>query len=245
MANTGAPPPGWENVVFDFGSGGADFGGFGEGFGESGFSSFFEMLFGGGGGGFRARGGPGGGRAPRQRGRDRESTIRLSLEDMARGGERTLELADPQTGEHRTLKVNIPAGVLPGQRIRLAGQGEPGIGGPAGDLLLIVEAQPHDRFKLEGRDLHVEVPVTPWEAALGGQARVRTLDGDVTIKLPAGSSSGRQIRLRGKGMPSPKDKGDLYATIRIVVPSELSAEERELFEKLAEVSSFDPQHAAG
>lgn len=236
---TGTPPPGWENIQFDVGEGG--FGGFG-GFdsGESGFSSFFEMLFGGrSGGAGQSWGGFGGGRAraPR-RGQNRESRIRLRLEDLAAGGERTIELSDPLTGERRTLSVKIPKGVRPGQKIRLAGQGEKGNDG-AGDLYLKVELEPHPRFSVNGFDLKTTLPVTPWEAALGGEARVDTLAGPVDVKLPSGSSSGRKIRLRGRGLPRPDGgAGDLYVRLHIVLPKDLSSEERKLFSQLAEVSSF-------
>lgn len=234
---TGSPPPGWESIQFDFGDGG--FGGFGTG--SSGFSSFFEMLFGAQGtGGGPSWGGFGGGRprgAPR-RGQDRESRIRLRLEDLVAGGERTIELSDPLTGERRTLSVKIPKGIRPGQKIRLAGQGDKGAA-DSGDLFLVVELEPHPRFSVKGHDLETTLPVTPWEAALGGEARVDTVSGPVTVKLPPGSSSGRKIRLRGRGLPRPEgDAGDLYVRLHIVLPKDLSSEERDLFSKLAEVSRF-------
>lgn len=233
----GSVPPGFEG--FDFGQGGGfDFGGGG---GSGGFSSFFEMLFGGRGpGGQGGRGGAGGFRMP---GTDVEAKLSLGLEEAAKGGRRQLTLGDPRTGSSRQVDVRIPAGVRPGQKIRLAGQGSPGPGGgPAGDLFLIVELQPHPDYRLEDRDLHVVVPVTPWEAALGGTAAVPTLDGPVRIKVPAGSSSGRKIRLRGKGFPNPRGaSGDLLAEMRIVVPETLTPQEEELFRKLAEVSDFGPK----
>jgi curved DNA-binding protein len=113
------------------------------------------------------------------------------------------------------------------------------MGGPAGDLYLKIEVESDPRFRVEGSDLHTAVPVAPWEAALGGDAEVQTLDGTVRVKIPAGSSSGRRIRLRGRGLPqSGGEKGDLLAEIRIMVPEKLSDRERELFESLAEASSF-------
>jgi curved DNA-binding protein len=253
---TGAPPPGWEGIHFDFGdlggrggrggrTGGFDFGGGG----DSEFSSFFEMLFGGagpgggrrsasgagfgfGGQGFRGAGGAGGGHT--------EATLTLSLDEAVRGGQREITLADPNTGQRKTLSVKIPEGVRAGQKIRLAGQGQPSLdGGPAGDLYLKIEIEPDPRFRVEGSDLHTTVAVAPWQAALGGDAEVQTLDGAVRVKIPAGSSSGRKIRLRGRGLPKKGgDKGDLLAEIRIVVPETLSERERELFEQLAEASSF-------
>lgn len=235
----GGTPPGWEGVHFDFGQGG----GFGGG-GSGDFSSFFDMLFGGGrpgargragGAGFQGFGGQGFGG-----GADTEATIRLSLEDAVRGGQREITLSDPNTGQRKTLSVRIPPGVRAGQRIRLAGQGQPGMdGGQAGDLYLRIEIEPDPRFRVEGSDLHTTVPVTPWEAALGGEAEVQTLDGPVRVKIPPGSSTGRKIRLRGKGLPQAGgERGDLIAEIRVMVPEKLSERERELFEQLATDSSF-------
>ncbi len=245
---TGAPPPGWEGVQFDFGQG-AGAGGFG---GASGFSDFFEMLFGqagmGGMGGFRGAGTAGfgrrpGGRPAPRRGSDQEASISLTLDEAAHGGRRELTLTDPASGETKTLAVKIPPGVKPGGRIRLSGQGLPGAGGgPAGDLYLRIEVLPHPRLQLEGTNLLAVVPIAPWEAALGGEAEIPTLNGSARIKIPPGTSSGRRIRLRGKGFPRPKgEAGDLYAELRIVVPEEATATEKELYEKLKEVSGFDPR----
>ncbi len=254
---TGAPPPGWENIQWDFGEGGGfDFGGdFGNlGGGGSGFSSFFDMLFGGGApGGRGGRGagvrwttaGPGGrpGAGWSQQGGDMEARLGLSLEEAASGGAREITLTDPSSGERKTLSVRIPPGVRAGQRIRLAGKGAPGLGGGApGDLLLRVELEPHAAFRVEDGDLHVALPVAPWEAALGGEAEVRTLNGPVRVKIPAGSSTGRKIRLRGRGMAKAGgEKGDLYAEIRVVLPETLSPREKELYEELAKVSNFQPR----
>jgi curved DNA-binding protein len=243
---TGAPPPGWEGVHFDFGNMGGGQGGFGGG-GE--FSSFFDMLFGGAGPGRRGRGGAGfpgfggGGQGGfTGAGNDSEATITISLEEAVRGGKREIALSDPGTGQRKTLSVKIPEGVRAGQRIRLSGQGQPGMGGgPAGDLYLRIEIEPDPRFRVEGADLHTALPVTPWQAALGGDAEVQTLGGPVRVKVPAGSSSGRKIRLRGRGLSQAGgEKGDLLAEIRVMVPEKLSERERELFEQLAEASSFRP-----
>jgi curved DNA-binding protein len=127
----------------------------------------------------------------------------------------------------------------------LAGEGGQGAaGGPSGDLFLRVHLRPHPRFRLDGRDLHVTVPVTPWEAALGAVVEVPTLDGTAKVKVPAGSSSGRRLRLRGQGFPGPRGgHGDLYVSVKIVVPKRLGDEERELFERLASVSRFRPRGA--
>ena len=258
---TGAPPPGWENFRWDFGQGGQggggfegfDFGGMGDMGGGEGFSSFFEMLFGDaarGRRGGRRRGGPagagfggGGGGFGGGSGADTEATIQLSVEEAVRGGSREITLVDPATGQRRTLSVRIPEGIRPGQRIRLAGQGQTGSdGAPAGDLFLRVELEPDPRFRIEGSDLHTTVPVTPWEAALGGEAEVETPQGRLRVRIPPGSSSGRKIRLRGKGLAQAGgargDKGDLLAELRIVVPEHLTERERALFEQLAADSEF-------
>jgi curved DNA-binding protein len=139
--------------------------------------------------------------------------------------------------------VNIPAGVAEGQRIRLAGQGGEGSGGAtAGDLYLIVRLAPHPRYRVEGRDITVELRLAPWEAALGASVTVEAPGGEAKLRVPPGTSSGRRLRLRGRGLPNPKGKpGDLYAEAKIVVPPRLEPKERELFEQLASVSSFDPR----
>ena len=251
-AAQGQTSPGFEGVHFDFGSGG--FGGFSPGEGEQ-FGSFFDILehmFGGGRaqpggrrsggmGGFGRSGGMGG-REWSAAGSDHEARLRLRLEEAAEGGKRRLTLADPDTGSARTFMVNIPKGILSGQRIRLSGQGGKGMGGgQAGDLYLSVEIEPHPYFRLEGRDLYTTLQVAPWEAALGARVTMRTLDGSVRVKVPEGSSSGRKIRLRGKGYLGPDGPGDLYAEIQVVVPEKLSSEERRLFEELAEASHFKPR----
>ena len=242
---TGAPPPGWENVHFDFGGGGFDFGDLGGmGGGSDRFSSFFEMLFGGGGPGARrgaGAAGPGGfGGFGSQAGGNSEATLPLTLEEALRGGMREISLTDPNTGQRRNLSVKIPAGVRSGQKIRLAGQGGPGFGGGGpGDLLLKIEIQPDPRFRVEGSDIHTTVAVSPWEAALGGEAEVETPAGPVRVRIPAGSSSGRKIRLRGRGLSQAGgEKGDLLAEIRIMVPEQLTDRERELYEQLAEASEM-------
>jgi curved DNA-binding protein len=218
--------------------GSSDFGGFGggdgQGFGDgAGFSDFFESFFGGRPGG-SARGFEG----FSTRGGDQEAALEVTLEEAARGGKRKFSLADG-----RDFEVRIPPGVRDGQKIRLAGQGGEGSsGGPAGDLYLRVRIKPHPRFRREGDDLVVEIPVAPWEAALGATVPVPTLDGSAKVKVPGGSSSGRRLRLKGEGMPGPGGrKGDLYANVKIVVPKKLKKRERELFEELAAASRFDPR----
>lgn len=240
----GAPPPGWEGFQFDFGGGDSRFE-FRSAGGGSGFSSFFDMLFGGAG----PQGFPGGGRrsnwSPPRRGRNHEVSLPLSLKNLAEGGPRTIEFLDRSNGRTRRLEVRIPKGVLPGQSIRLGGQGGKGAGGPDGDLLLRVEALPHPVFRRRDRDLHCDVPVSPWTAALGGKVRIPTLTGTAEARLPAGSSTGRKMRLRGRGLPNPKGPdGDLLAEIQVVVPTQLTDEEKALFEQLAETSAFEPAYDA-
>ena len=172
------------------------------------------------------------------RGGDAEATLELSLEEAARGGRRRISL-----GDGRDYEVNVPAGVQDGQRIRLAGEGRPGIGGgPPGDLFLRVRLRPHPRFRVDGPDLYADLPLTPWEAALGATVELPTLDATTKVKVPPHSSCGRKLRLRGQGLPGPAGKrGDLYATVKIELPKRLDRKERELFEQLAEVSKFDPR----
>ena len=206
--------------------------GFATGFGED--IDLDDLL----GGLFGGRAGRGWGPIP---GADQEAVIDLTVEEAYRGTRRSVTLEGG--GQTRTLQVTIPAGVTNGQRIRLAGQGGRGTeGAPAGDLYLIVRIAPHPRYRVEGRDLHVELPLAPWEAALGTTVAVETPDGEAKVKVPAGTSSGRRLRLRGRGLPNPKGTaGDLYAEARILVPRQLSAGERRLFEELAATSTFDPR----
>ncbi|MGP4001400.1 DnaJ C-terminal domain-containing protein [Streptomyces sp. 8N706] len=184
--------------------------------------------------------GAGGARGPVP-GADQEAELPLTVEEAYRGGRRRVTLGGPSW--QRSYEVNVPPGVTDGQRIRLAGQGGGGSGAaPAGDLYLRVRIQPHPQFRLEGRNVHVQLPVTPWEAALGATVPVPTPSGTAKVTVPEGSSSGRRLRLRGEGMPNPRGtNGDLYAELRIVVPPKLSDRERELFEQLAATSSFDPR----
>ncbi|MGV9698818.1 DnaJ C-terminal domain-containing protein [Streptomyces sp. NPDC003470] len=176
-------------------------------------------------------------------GADQEAELPLTVEEAYRGGRRTVTLAGP-TGQPRRYEVDVPPGVTDGQRIRLAGEGGQGSGdAAAGDLYLRVRIQPHPRFRLDGRDVYVQLPVTPWEAALGATVPVPTPGGGTAkVTVPAGSSSGRRLRLRGEGMPNPRGAdGNLYAELRVMVPSKLSDRERELFEELAATSSYDPR----
>jgi curved DNA-binding protein len=192
-------------------------------------------LFGGRGGGGPGGRGPGGG----IRGADQEADLTLSVEDAYRGGRRSISLAGPDG--HRTYEVDIPAGVTDGQRIRLAGQGGRGRGA-SGDLYLAVRIAPHPHYRLRGRDITVDLPLAPWEAELGATVPVETPGGEGTIRVPPGTSTGRRLRLRGRGMPAPAGPaGDLYAEAKVMVPPTPTERERELFEELAKVSTFDPR----
>jgi curved DNA-binding protein len=216
-------------------------GGFGGGgFGDGGFSfsggdiDLDDVLGGIFGGRTRRRWGP----IP---GADQEAELELTVEEAYRGTRRNVTLTGDDT--RRSFEVTVPAGVTDGQRIRLAGQGGRGSDGARdGDLYLIVRIAPHPRYRLEGRDLYVELRIAPWEAALGTSVPVDTPGGEVKVKVPAGTSSGRRIRLRGRGLPNPKGKaGDMFAEARIMVPPHLSRAERRLFEQLAAESDFDPR----
>lgn len=202
---------------------------FGQGFGGAGIN--IDDLFGdmfGGASGF----GP-------IAGADQEAELQLTVEEAYRGGRRQISL------DGRNYQVNVPAGVVDGQRIRLAGEGGRGSGdAPPGDLYLVVRIKPHARFRLDGRDITVDLPVSPWEAVLGATVAVRTPAGEAKVKVPPGSSTGRRLRLRGEGMPNPRGgNGDLYAEIKVMVPPKPTARERELFERLAAESTFDPRRS--
>jgi curved DNA-binding protein len=217
------PPPDW----FDrFGSGRA------EDLRDIDLSDLFESMgiFG------RARG-RSGGRGMQFPGEDYEVSARLTLEEAARGVERELRL------DGRTIRARIPRGATDGQRLRLAGKGGPGAnGGPPGDLYLQIVLEPHPLFRPSGHDLDIELPLAPWEAALGAEIEVPTLEGAVRMKVPAGAKSGQKLRLAGKGLPRPGGgAGDLYATLNIVVPPAASEHEKKLYEELRAASRFDPR----
>ena len=214
-------------------------------FGGGDFSDLFESLFGRRG---RQGWGPGagagagaGGNGFSMPGADHEAVLELTLEEAAAGGKRRISLDNGQD-----FDVTIPRGVRDGQRIRLAGQGSAGVGGgPSGDLFLRVRLKSHPRFRVDGRDLYVDLPVAPWEAALGAEVPVTTLSGSARVRVPAGSSSGRRLRLRGEGLPNANGPaGNLYAVLAIHVPKRLNKDERELFQQLADVSKYDPRRTA-
>ena len=175
-------------------------------------------------------------------GADQEAELTLTVEEAFRGGSRSITLSSPDGP--RSYDVTIPPGVSDGQRIRLAGQGGQGTGdAPPGDLYLVVRLAPHPRYRVEGRDLYVDLPLSPWEAALGARVAVETPGGEAKLRVPAGTSSGRRLRLKGRGLPNRRGPpGDLFAEARIMVPATLSKDERRLFEELARKSTFDPRH---
>ncbi len=170
-------------------------------------------------------------------GEDYETTVRIGLEEAFRGTERAFQL------DGHELRARIPRGATDGQRLRLRGKGGPGAnGGPSGDLYLQIALDPHPLYRVSGHDLEIEMPVAPWEAALGAQVEVPTLEGRVAVKVPAGSKGGQKLRLAGKGLPKPGGgAGDLYATLNIVVPGTLTEREKKLYEDLREASRFDPR----
>ncbi|SCZ52313.1 DnaJ C-terminal domain-containing protein [Thiohalomonas denitrificans] len=245
------PPPGWDSG-FEFSGGG--FTGAGRG-GEGDFSDFFENMFGAGspfGDSFRQR--PGGARGGfrRTRGEDHHAKVTIRLEDAYHGGEKLIHLDSPQVDPQgrvvtttRSLRVRIPPGVTEGRQIRLARQGSPGMaGGEAGDLYLEVHFEPHPLYRPEGKDLHLDLPITPWEAALGAKVQVPTLGGKVGMNIPEGSRSGQKLRLRGRGMPG-KPPGDQYVVLEIMTPPADTDAKREFYKKMAREMPFDPRAHLG
>lgn len=237
-----SPPPGWDSGYEFSGRGfGDEGGGFGGGFDHS---DFFESLF-----GRAAAGARGARRAAQQAGGDHHAKVMLDLEDAYRGAQRTISLRVPVMDDHghvtmqeRQLDVNIPKGIREGQHLRLAGQGGPGHGGAAaGDLYLEIAFKPHRLFRVDGRDVYVDLPVAPWEAALGASVTVPTPDGSVELSVPPRSSAGRKLRLKGKGLPG-KTPGDFYAAIQIVLPPADSTTAQDAYRAMAEAfPSFNPR----
>jgi curved DNA-binding protein len=177
------------------------------------------------------------GRGP-VRGADTEAELPVTLEEAFHGTRRRID-----RGQGRHVDVTIPPGVVDGQRIRLAGQGSGGMrGGPAGDLYLVAHLMPDHRYRVSGRDVTVDLPVAPWEAALGATVPVKAFGRTLRVAVPPGSSGRRRLRLHGQGLPNPRGRpGDLFAEITIAVPAALDAVERRLFQQLAEASSFNPR----
>lgn len=240
------PPPGWD-AGFEF-SGGPEAS-------EHDFSDFFETLFGRG-----RRPGSGGFSSQSQhfrthfsqRGEDHHARVVIDLADAINGTTRSLTLRAPELDEtghlalrSRTLNVKIPKGVTDGQQIRLKGQGSPGSGGaPAGDLYLTVEFAPDPLYRVDGSDIYLELPVAPWEAALGASVKTPTPSGAVNLKIPPGSSQGRKLRVKGRGIPS-NPPGDFYAVLQIALPAADTAEAREVYEDMARKLAFDPRAKFG
>lgn len=238
------PPPGWDE--------GYEFHGRGEGpedFGAHDHSDFFESLFG------RAARSAGARRGPPMsfRGEDHHAKVTIDLEDAFTGARRGITLRMPAFDaqgrgvmQERTLDVAIPKGIREGQQLRLAGQGGPGLGeGPAGDLFLEIEFKPHPRYRVDGRDLYVDLPLAPWEAALGASVPLVTPDATIELTIPAGSAAGRKLRLKGRGIPG-DPAGDLYAVVAIVLPAADTDAARRAYEALKQAAgaAFNPRSGA-
>lgn len=233
------PPPDWDG-------GFQQQGGF-AGAESAHFSDFFESIF----GQASAQGGFGGGGAGYQaRGEDHHAKILIDLEEAIEGSERGITLQAPEVDEQgrvhnrqRTLNVRIPKGVRPGQQIRLAGQGSPGFGGgPNGDLYLEVDFNAHSLYTIEEGDLYLDLPLAPWEAALGGKVRVLTPAGAVSLNIPAGTKAGAKMRLKGRGLPG-KPNGDLFAVVKIALPPADTDRAKELYKQMEDELAFNPRAA--
>jgi curved DNA-binding protein len=237
------PPPDW-NEGFEF------HGGEFTGATAEEFSDFFDTLFG------RGAGGGGFSRSSRQgfraRGEDTYAKILIDLEDAYTGKSRAVTLEHTEIGpdgrpstKQRTLNVRIPKGVRQGQHIRLAGQGSPGIGGgESGDLYLEVEFRPHRYYRVEGRDVFIDLPVAPWEAALGSTVKVRTPSGYVDLTIPPNSANGRKLRLRGKGIPA-KQPGDLFVVLNVALPKADTEAAKAAYEDFRQAVDFKPRADIG
>ncbi len=236
------PPPGWD-AGFEFRGGGYT------DMGNHDYSDFFSSLFGQESNGDFRQSRQGG---YARRGQDHHARILIDIEDSVRGATRSMTLQRPVvdadghvTTRSRQLNVSIPRGIKGGQKIRLTGQGDAGQGGqPAGDLYLEVEFRPHPYYRAEGADLYLDLPIAPWEAALGASVRVPTPTGTVDMKIPAGATSGQRLRLKGKGLPA-KPPGDLYAVLQIVVPAAKDERARQLYQEMASQLSFNPRQGLG
>lgn len=235
------PPPNW-NQGFDFGRGGQ-----GAGANTGDFSDFFESMFGAAAGGRRGSG-TGGRRGMHTAGQDHHAKVVVDLEDSYRGAQRTITLRVPladafgrNATQERTLDVRIPKGVREGQQLRLTGQGAPGIGqGTPGDLYLEIAFAPHRIFRVDGRDVSLDLPLAPWEAALGSTVSVPTPDGAVQMTIPANSAGGKKLRLKGKGIPG-TPPGDLYVNIVIVLPPATSTDARNAYLAMEKAIDFNPR----
>jgi curved DNA-binding protein len=244
------PPPGWNpGQASGGGAGGTHFGG-GQGFDHS---DFFDAIFRGMGGGPQGRGGfedMRGGRGFDMHGQDQHAKIQIDITDSYSGATRKLQLRMPVESESglamqdRTIEFVIPKGIRAGQHIRLAGQGAPGMGqGGAGDLYLDVEFLPHALYRAEGHDVYMTLPVAPWEAALGAEVEAPTPTGEVELKIPPGSASGRKLRLKGRGLPG-KTPGDFYFVLQVVLPAAETDAAKQAYEDMAAAfKAFRPRAA--
>lgn len=212
------------------------------------FSDFFESLFGR--EGFR-QGWQNQRQAYHERGEDIQYVLEIDLEEAFHGGKRRIELVVPEFDEKgylrektKTIDIKIPRGVITGQQIRLRGQGGPGRGGPNGDLYLTIKIKPHKHYQVDGRDLSLTLPITPWEAALGAKIVVPTLSGKIEIKIPANSQTGNKLRIKGRGLID-HHPGDLYVVLQVVVPPVKTEEEKQLFQQMAEKIPFKPRENLG
>lgn len=232
------PPPDWDSG-FEFSEG---FGG-----NENAYSDFFESIFGHNRGGFDSRH-----TGFKGRGQDHHARILIDLEDAYNGATRDITLHAPQLDSNgrvstrdRSLKVKIPRGVRQGQHIRLSGQGMPGIGGgKPGDLYLEIDFHRHRLYRVDGRDVYMELPVTPWEAALGAKLNIPTPVGSVSLSIPQGSQSGRKMRLKGRGIPA-SPPGDMFVTLRVVLPEARSDSDRKVYEQMRTQLDFNPREGLG
>ena len=228
------PPPDW-GTGFEFH--GAPEGGTGRGD----FSDFFESLFG-------QMGGGGGSRGFHMQGEDHHAKILIDLQDSYHGASRSISLQVPEVTpeghvvtRNRTLKVAIPKGIRQGQQIRLTGQGAKGQGsGRAGDLYLEVEFRPHRLYRVDGADVELKLPVTPWEAALGAKVKVPTPSGTIDLTIPPNSQAGKKLRLKGRGLQS-RPAGDLYVVLQLVLPSANDANARKIYQRMKEEVDFNPR----
>lgn len=239
------PPPDWDSG-FEFSGRGFDGGFEGD---PSQFSDFFEELFG---QQYRSARTGRGGAGFSVKGEDHHAKVMIDIEDAYNGSTRDIGLKAPEVDpsghvllKERTLSVRIPKGVKQGQRIRLAGQGAPGVGdGPAGDLYLEIEFKPHNLYRVEERDVYLDVPLAPWEAALGAKVKVPTPSGPVDLTVPPDTTRSRTLRLKGKGIPG-KIAGDLYAELRITLPKANSDKARKLYETMRDELGYDPRSGLG
>ncbi|WP_417510343.1 DnaJ C-terminal domain-containing protein [Methylophaga sp.] len=215
------PPPGWDDHA---------------GFGGGNFSSFFENMFGG-------MGGMGGSMGDNffARGEDVNAKITISLEDAFNGATKTIR-RPAGASQSGTINVKIPAGIASGKKIRLSGQGKSGGGGKSGDLYLEVNVAPHRYFRLEEKDVYLDLPIAPWEAALGAKVTVPTLAGKINLTIPAGARSGQKMRLKGRGLPG-KEPGDEFVVLQIIVPPADSDKAKKLYQQMAEEMAFNPRES--